>query len=260
MPDPDTEHQLRKEQEGLRLFDKVSKTSGYIFDGEIRAMFITTAGEIRYVVESEASPGLLHIFAPTQLKRRRLAAPIPDAVAWQDDPSADERWNAGLDYGQTQLCTVLGVDPASVRWDAATETLDGDVQSVIGNILTARFGDDWRSALVSPPVPEEQPVGYLFQLRYGPDNWSRQDMYSELLPSNPEDARNIRPLYARPPASADAEMLVALADRLETAHSQARKKERPAGSWYFSIPAQELAALDDAITAVVAALKALEPR
>ena len=63
---------------------------------------------------------------------------------WRDDPSADERWNAGLDYGQTQLCKVLGVDPASVSWDAATETLDGDVQSVIGNILTARFGDDWR--------------------------------------------------------------------------------------------------------------------
>lgn len=77
------------------------------------------------------------------------AAPAGDVVEadWRDDPSADERWSAGLDYGQTQLCAVLGVDPQQVNWDAATETLDGDVQAVIGNILTARFGDDWRTAL-----------------------------------------------------------------------------------------------------------------
>ncbi len=68
---------------------------------------------------------------------------------WKDDPSADERWCAGLDYGQTQLCAVLGIDPAIVSWDAATETLDGDVRAVIGNILTARFGDDWRTP--TPP-------------------------------------------------------------------------------------------------------------
>lgn len=76
--------------------------------------------------------------------RRPSTADRGGEVDWRDDPSADERWNAGLDYGQTQLCKVLGVDPTSVSWDAATETLDGDVQSVIGNILTARFGDDWR--------------------------------------------------------------------------------------------------------------------
>jgi hypothetical protein len=74
-----------------------------------------------------------------------LSQPHPVDENWRDDPSADERWNAGIDYGQTQLCAVLGVDPTSVSWDAATETLDGDVQSVIGNILTARFGDDWRA-------------------------------------------------------------------------------------------------------------------
>lgn len=72
---------------------------------------------------------------------------------WRNDPSADERWNAGLDYGQTQLCKLLGVDPASVRWDAATETLDGDVQAVIGNILTACFGDEWRITLTAQAGP-----------------------------------------------------------------------------------------------------------
>lgn len=75
---------------------------------------------------------------------------------WRDDPSADERWNAGLDFGMEQLCAKLGVDPQEVSWDAATETLDGDVQAVIGNVLTQWAGDDWRDApaRVSPaPAP-----------------------------------------------------------------------------------------------------------
>lgn len=72
------------------------------------------------------------------------APAVPDDVAdWRDDPAADERWNAGCDFAMTQLCKVLNVDPHSVSWDAATEELDGDVRSVIGNILTAAFGDDW---------------------------------------------------------------------------------------------------------------------
>ena len=43
----------------------------------------------------------------------------------------------------TQLCAYLNVDPASVSWDAATETVEGDVSSVIGNIFTAHFGELW---------------------------------------------------------------------------------------------------------------------
>lgn len=71
---------------------------------------------------------------------------------WRDDPSADERWNAGLDYGLEQLCICLDCDPKSVSWDAATETLDGDVRSVIGNILRAKFGEDWASSTPPPPA------------------------------------------------------------------------------------------------------------
>ena len=62
---------------------------------------------------------------------------------WRDDPSADERWQAGLDYGMERFCSMLGVDPKDVRWDAATEELDGDVCAVIGNILRVKFGDDF---------------------------------------------------------------------------------------------------------------------
>lgn len=65
-------------------------------------------------------------------------------VAWGEDPTADEGWNAGCQFAQDQLCKVLGVDPHSIDWDAATETLDGDVQSVTCKILTAGLGDDWQ--------------------------------------------------------------------------------------------------------------------
>lgn len=62
---------------------------------------------------------------------------------YKDDPTSDERWNAGLDFGMQQFCKALDVDPEKVTWDAATETVDGDVQAVIWNILRTRFGDDW---------------------------------------------------------------------------------------------------------------------
>ena len=62
-----------------------------------------------------------------------------------EDLASDERWNAGVDYAITQLCEMLGVDPNAISWDAATETLDGDVCSVIGNALRAAYGDEWSS-------------------------------------------------------------------------------------------------------------------
>jgi hypothetical protein len=42
------------------------------------------------------------------------------------------------------LCAILKVDPQSVSWDAATETLDGDVRAVLHGILTAGLGEDWK--------------------------------------------------------------------------------------------------------------------
>ena len=47
----------------------VRKPSGYAFDGIVRSAFMVAGGD-RYVVESEASPGLLHIFNGSQLERK----------------------------------------------------------------------------------------------------------------------------------------------------------------------------------------------
>lgn len=85
------------------------------------------------------------------IDRLAVAAPVAGEADWRDDPSADERWQAGLDFGMLQLCAALAVDPKSVTWDAATETLDGDVNAVISNILRARFGDDADLTAAPPP-------------------------------------------------------------------------------------------------------------
>ncbi len=46
--------------------DKVHKVSGYKFPGTVRAVFLTSTGELRYVVELDGY-GLLHIFNERQL-------------------------------------------------------------------------------------------------------------------------------------------------------------------------------------------------
>lgn len=73
----------------------------------------------------------------------RTTQPARSSAGIEDDPTASTEWNAGCDFALTELCTFLGVDPQAVTWDAATETVDGDVRAVIGNILSAKYGEDW---------------------------------------------------------------------------------------------------------------------
>lgn len=49
--------------------DKVEKATGYSFPGVVVAVFATTRGATRLVVEMEGF-GLLHIFSPENLKIR----------------------------------------------------------------------------------------------------------------------------------------------------------------------------------------------
>lgn len=60
--------QLAPRDHGFLIGDRVAKVSGYIFDGVVVSAFNTTANVRRYVVESIASPGLLHIFSGAQLR------------------------------------------------------------------------------------------------------------------------------------------------------------------------------------------------
>lgn len=70
-------------------------------------------------------------------KRRDVIEGFTAKENWRDDPAQDERWNAGLDFAMLQLCKVLKVDPQSINWDCATETLEGDAQSQIHKVLAA---------------------------------------------------------------------------------------------------------------------------
>lgn len=88
------------------------------------------------------------------------STPVPEAVieaAYSGEPldnrppeAMDGRtvqyiFDAGINYAIGQLCEILDVDPRSISWDAATETMDGDVSSVICNVLRAAYGEEWSS-------------------------------------------------------------------------------------------------------------------
>lgn len=62
--------------------------------------------------------------------------------------------DGGIDFAIEQLAMVLGVDAAAVNWDAATETEEGDVRAVLGNVLTARFGESWPDVPMGGEIPE----------------------------------------------------------------------------------------------------------
>ena len=52
-----------------KINNKVDKSKGYTFPGTVVAVFYTTAGLLRYVVEMDEHK-LLHIFNEEQLKAR----------------------------------------------------------------------------------------------------------------------------------------------------------------------------------------------
>jgi hypothetical protein len=84
-----------------------------------------------------------------------------------DEPNHD-----GIDFALEQLCTFLGVDPHMVSWDAATETVDGDVQAVIGNIMRAKYGDDFDpkagAGVTQSPAPAALPLAVRLRDEDGP--------------------------------------------------------------------------------------------
>lgn len=54
-----------------------------------------------------------------------------------------EGFNDGISFAHIILCKCLSLDPSIIDWDSATETLEGDVESITMKILRAKFGEDW---------------------------------------------------------------------------------------------------------------------
>lgn len=121
--------------------------------------------------------------------------------------------DAGINYAIERLCEILDVDPKSISWDAATETLDGDVMSVICNVLIAAYGDDWsskpediariRAALSSVPTAEKgqalaRPIAWRFRQR-GMTLWQHMEDRPPIgLDGMPDAEYEVEPLYASP--------------------------------------------------------------
>ena len=51
-----------------------------------------------------------------------------------------EDFHEGVSFAIERLAGVLGINPSKFCWDAATETFEGDVDSVISNCLSATPG------------------------------------------------------------------------------------------------------------------------
>jgi len=56
----------------FQIGDKIRKSKGYTFNGEVRSVFTTIGGEVRVVAEltTENGIGMLHIFSESQLELR----------------------------------------------------------------------------------------------------------------------------------------------------------------------------------------------
>lgn len=57
----------------MKVGDQVRKRKGYAFNGEVRAVFENSKGQVRIVAEhhgsqTEESGGMLHIFSESQLE------------------------------------------------------------------------------------------------------------------------------------------------------------------------------------------------
>jgi hypothetical protein len=96
------------------------------------------SAELREMAELAPTPDLQECY-----QRAAALLTVAQGAMQDDDPTANEQWNAGCDFALAHLCKFLGVDFKAVSWDAATETVDGDVLAVIGNILRVKFGEDW---------------------------------------------------------------------------------------------------------------------
>lgn len=122
----------------------------------------------------------------------------------------------GIDYALERLCEMVEVDPKNVSWDAATETVDGDVQAVIGNILTAAFGENWQDRLGPPaPSPDGEVSKLIAKLENDGTSWA-QPMFdaaaSALRSLQAENARLAAQAARAEAAEARASLLD---DRLE---------------------------------------------
>ncbi len=154
------------------------------------------------------------------LPARDEAAPASGVEAHPSMQTFDE----GIDFALDRLCGFLGVDPAAVTWDAATETIEGDVSSVIGNILRAKFGEDWgpSAALASSTSAESAGGGVVAWFSTDADGDRAATVNSDTAERWRALGRTITALYASPPIDPETREGAIRADEREACAQTAR--------------------------------------
>lgn len=144
------------------------------------------------------------------------------SAATDEDPTASKEWNEGCDFALEQLGKYLGIDLSTITWDGATETVEGDVDAVIGNILRAKFGEDWGPDDV-PAQPQSSGIRHALERaqkiieRDYPNGQLAIDIRDALTASSAPQALpalNVKSVcdictFEKPPSDADARLMIA---------------------------------------------------
>lgn len=147
------DNHLRQRQIAPHAQGSDDKPVGYISADVLQSLQNDNDGTI--CCDNSARDFNIALYAHPPAERGRAKERPDGDELMQFDLTSDERWNKGCDFAMEQLCKLLGIDQGDVLWDAATETVDGDVQSVLGNILRAKYGGDY-SPKASWPSPAEK--------------------------------------------------------------------------------------------------------
>ena len=75
-------------------------------------------------------------------------------ISYDQDGEVSTDFEKGMEWAVEAIGEMLGVSANDYSWDAANEEWEGDVRAVMGNMLTAALGEDWK------PRPRKiNPVG-----------------------------------------------------------------------------------------------------
>ena len=102
-------------------------------------------------------------------------------------------------YADQQKWEEYKFDQHASAYDRNTGSELGRVEQKLADEALQDLGalTELLASRTSPVTEAVKPTGYLFRLRYGPDHWSQQLMYSSTLPKE-GDYKEVQSLYATP--------------------------------------------------------------
>ncbi|AOX16951.1 hypothetical protein [Kozakia baliensis] len=191
-------------------------------DEQVEALHYTIQMGTAYAWQEARLKAEKHILEAEQ--RARMEKKLP---AFEKDE--------GANFVLEELCERLGVEEGAVAWDAATETWEGDVSAVLGNILEEAFGEDADPAAVCKASRDtksdaraESTRGGKAVYQYRATNSYWMDTSSAFFNGRKNNGQECRVLYTAPQPNAQAEKVA----RLEAENARFRKLVNDARKWH----------------------------